>query len=135
MPVRHYLGQNLHAGLAETVNIAVRMTASEIVKGANGGPIPDEAVKIDFALRDAELAVAEGLPPLSRAAVSGTVTGTTAFLQASGARVQMPDGRTLAISEGSFGMAELLAEGCDRPRSGSGWTAEPTPSDRFCTRP
>ena len=105
VPVRHYLGQNLHAGLAETVNIAVRMTASEIVKGANGGPIPDEAVKINFALRDAELAVAEGLPPLSRAAVSGTVTGTTASLQASGARVQMPDGRTLAISEGSFGMA------------------------------
>jgi hypothetical protein len=105
VPVRRFLGQNLHAGVAERVSIAVKMTANEIVKGASGGPIPDEAVRIDFALRGGELAVAEGLPPLSQANVSGAVTGTTASLQAPSARVQMADGRGLGVSEGSFVMA------------------------------
>lgn len=105
VPVRRFLGDNLRAGVAESVNIAVKMTANEIVRGANGGPIPDEAVKIDFAVRDATLVVAEGLPPLSQAVVRGTVTGTTASLQASSARVRMPDGRALAAGEGSFVMA------------------------------
>jgi hypothetical protein len=105
VPVRRFLGQNLRAGVAERVTIAVKMTAAEIVKGASGGPIPDEAVRIDFMVRGGELVVADGLPPLSGANVTGVVTGTTATLQASGARVQMPDERTLAISEGSFAMA------------------------------
>src|SRR4029453_7696010 len=59
VPVRPFLGQTLRPGVAERVTIAVKMTAAEIFKGASGGPIPDEAVRIDFTVRGGELVVAD----------------------------------------------------------------------------
>ena len=70
-------------------------------------PVPEGAVQIDFSVSDGVLAAAEGLPPLSKATVTGTVSGVAASLKAPSARVEMRDGRALAASEGSFAVDDF----------------------------
>lgn len=108
--VREYLLASLRAGVADALTIAVALTERDIVKATSGGPIPEETVKVDFTVRDGELLVAEGLPPLSKAAVSGSVTGTRATLQATGGRAEMADGRALNLSEGVFSVPEFWVD-------------------------
>ncbi|HEX2137512.1 MAG TPA: DUF3971 domain-containing protein [Microvirga sp.] len=101
-PVRTFLVDNLSGGTVETISLKVAMTGADIAAAIGDGPIPDEAVRIEFALSDARLSAAAGLPPLSNAGVTGRVTGTAAAIRAPAGRVEMPDGRALAASEGSF---------------------------------
>jgi AsmA-like C-terminal region len=101
-PVRNFLVDNLKAGSVDSISIHVAMTGADITAAIGDGPIPDEALNLKFALSNAVLSAAEGLPPLSHAVVTGVVTGTRAAITAPGGRVEMPDGRTLAASEGSF---------------------------------
>ncbi|HEV2602762.1 MAG TPA: DUF3971 domain-containing protein [Microvirga sp.] len=101
-PVREFLVKNLKAGAVETLNLAVVMSSEDLKKATADGPTPDASVKVDFALRDAELAAAEGLPPLTQTQVTGHVTGTKASVVAPSGRVVMADGRALNASAGTF---------------------------------
>jgi hypothetical protein len=91
-------------------------------------------MKIDFAIKEAELAVAEGLPPLRRMEVSGTVTGTTANVRSPTARVEMPDGRALAFTAGAFAVANIWSADA-LGASPSGSTAVPMRSAPSCKAP
>jgi hypothetical protein len=106
-PVRRFLVDNLRAGSVDALRIAVAMSSRELTDALASRPVADKAVAVAFAIRDAELAVAEGLPPVSQAYVEGRVTGATASVRAPRGRVQMPDGRALAFSEGSFAMSDF----------------------------
>lgn len=108
--VRQYLVENLRGGTADALAASVSLSARDLTKATTGGPIPDEAVKIDFAVKDGEITVANGLPPLSHADVSGTVTGTKAMIRASRGRAEMSDGRALSLSDGSFSVPEMWAD-------------------------
>jgi hypothetical protein len=107
--IRGYLVENLRSGVLDSLSLAVALSARELADATVGRPIPDGTVKIDFAIKEAELAVTEGLPPLSRMDVSGTVTGTTANVRAPSGRVEMPDGRELGFSAGRFSVANVWA--------------------------
>jgi hypothetical protein len=108
-PVKRFLVDNLRAGSVDDLRIAVAMSARELTDALASRPVPDKAVAVGFVIRDAELAVADGLPPVSQAFVEGRVTGATATVRAPRGRVQMPDGRALAFSEGSFAMSDFWA--------------------------
>jgi uncharacterized protein YhdP len=107
--IRGYLVENLRSGVLDSLSLAVALSARELADATVGRPIPDGTVKIDFAIKEAELAVTEGLPPLSRMDVSGTVTGTTANVRAPSGRVEMPDGRELGFSAGRFSVGNVWA--------------------------
>jgi hypothetical protein len=107
--VRRYLVENLRSGVLDRLGLTVALGAGELADATAGRPIPDQAVKIDFAIKQAELGVAAGLPALSRMDVSGSVTGTDANVRSPTARVEMPDGRALAFSAGAFSVSDIWA--------------------------
>ena len=108
--VRNYLVANLREGMVETLDLAVAMSGEEIVKSMSGGPIPDRSSRIAFTINDGHLKVADGLPHLAGLMTRGTVTGTTAQVSASGGRIQMADGRSLAVSDGTFDLPDTWAD-------------------------
>jgi hypothetical protein len=78
------------------------MTGADVAKAVTGGPTPDESLKIDFAISDGVLQVADGLPPISGMNVTGHVTGKKVAVRASTGLVQMADSRSLGASDGAF---------------------------------
>lgn len=101
-PVRRFLVSNLKAGTLEAIKLKVGMTGADIAKAVSGGPIPDDSLRIDFAISQGTLRAAEGLPPVSRMDVTGLVTGTKVFVRAPTGLVEMAGHRTLNASEGTF---------------------------------
>ncbi|HEY8564921.1 MAG TPA: DUF3971 domain-containing protein [Beijerinckiaceae bacterium] len=104
--VRRYLVANLRAGEVETLAVTAVLSRADLVKANAGERIPEESVRVAFSIADAELKVASGLPPLTGLAVSGTVTGSGVAIRAPKGQIQMADGRALALSDGSFALAD-----------------------------
>jgi hypothetical protein len=101
-PVRRYLVSHLKAGMLESIDLKVAMTGADIEKALNGGPTPDDSLKIDFAVSNGTLLVDEGIPPISGLNATGQVTGTKVLVRAPAGLVQMANNRSLAASEGAF---------------------------------
>ncbi|HEX2555361.1 MAG TPA: AsmA-like C-terminal region-containing protein [Microvirga sp.] len=110
-PIRRFLVANLRAGTAEVLDLKVAMSGADVAAGTSGGPIPDETVRVEFAIRDGELSATEGLPPLSGGTFTGVVTGLKASVAAPVARVALPDGRALGASAGSLSIANFWLDG------------------------
>ena len=110
-PVRRFLVQNLKAGTVESISLHVGMSGADIAAALGHGPIPEDALRVEFEVADATLSAAEGLPPFSRAAVKGLVTGTRAVIRSPGGLVEMTDRRVLTASEGSFVVDNFWPEG------------------------
>lgn len=109
-PVRRFLVANLKAGTLESINLKVGMTGADMAKAVSGGPIPDGALKIDFAISKGVLRAAEGLPPVSRVDATGLVTGTNVLVRAPTGLVEMAGPRTLNASEGAFVLDNYWAD-------------------------
>ena len=103
-PVRRFLVENLKSGTLEDFKLKIAMTGADVERSISGGPIPDEAVKIDFAISQGTLQAAEGLPPISQMDVTGRVTGTMVALRAPAGRVDMAGSHSLNASDGSFAL-------------------------------
>ncbi|HZH52303.1 MAG TPA: DUF3971 domain-containing protein [Microvirga sp.] len=101
-PVRRFLAENLKSGLLGSIALKVGMTGADIRKAVSGGPIPDEALRIEFAIPQGVLAVAEGLPPLGLNNVTGLVTGTKVHLRAPSGQVVMAAPYGLGAADGTF---------------------------------
>lgn len=101
-PVRRFLLSNLKAGTLESIDLKVDMNGADMAKAVSGEAIPDEALKIEFAISQGVLRAAEGLPPISRMDVTGFVTGTKVSVHAPAGLVEMADGRKMIASDGSF---------------------------------
>lgn len=104
-PVRRFLVSNLKAGLLDSIDLKVGLSGADIAKAVSGGPIPDSALKIDFSIAQGVLQAAEGLPPISRMDVTGTVTGTGVTLRAPSGIVEMKGGYALNAADGTFTLA------------------------------
>ncbi len=104
---RTYLVENLRAGMARDVSVAVVITAQNLADMKADRGLPPEAVKVSFDVTDGVLRVADGLPNLSEAHVKGTVTGTSAMIEAETGRVAMPDGRALDFRAGTFALPDF----------------------------
>ncbi len=63
--------------------------------------MPAQAVRIAFAVSE-RLTISSEAPPLSRARVSGLVTGRNTTIRGATAEIRMPDGRALNLQDGSF---------------------------------
>ncbi|GJD49823.1 hypothetical protein OPKNFCMD_2557 [Methylobacterium crusticola] len=101
-PIRTYLVDNLRAGRLEALDIVVDMSMAEFAAAARGEPVPDNAVKIAFSVSDGGLQISPDAPPLSRGRVTGVVTGRNTTIRGANAEIRMPDGRALALQDGSF---------------------------------
>jgi hypothetical protein len=111
-PVRRFLVPRLQGGIVEKLKVGVTLTPSELAHAMAGGIAPEKSFNVDFAIREAEFAVVEGAPAVSAPRAEGGVVDGIAAIRVPNGRIQMPDGRALATSDGSFKMTDL------RPESG-----------------
>jgi hypothetical protein len=101
-PIRTYLVDNLRSGRLDSLDILVDMTMAEFAAATRGEPMPDASVRIAFAVSEGGLTISNDAPPLSRAKVSGLVTGRNTTIRGATAEIRMPDGRALGLQDGSF---------------------------------
>ncbi len=100
--LRGYLAENLGAGKLETMRLQTDLDAADVKSAFSGKPISDRGLSLSFAVSDARMNIIDGLPPLRRLSFLGAATGTTTTLTEGQGRVDMPDGRRLTFSNGSF---------------------------------
>jgi hypothetical protein len=110
-PVRRFLLPRLQGGTVESLNLGIALTPAELAHSMTGGLMPEKSLKLDFALRDTDFTIVEGAPGISQGRAEGRVTGGQASIKVPNGRIQMPDGRVLAGSEGSFAIPELKEDG------------------------
>ncbi|MCJ2140993.1 DUF3971 domain-containing protein [Methylobacterium sp. E-066] len=109
-PARTYLVDQLRRGRIESVDIRVKMSGTVLAAATKGEPAPDDAVHIDFRVSDAALDVTPDAPPVVKGNVSGTITGRSTTVRNVTAEVRGPDGRGLAISDGSFVIPQITPD-------------------------
>ncbi len=107
--VRQLLVERLEAGTVDSLTLVTDMTADAVRATRAGDPTPDESLRVDVSGRGVRFVVGEGIPKLHDLVITGVGTGRTLALTASAARVNLPKGRSLQLSEGSFAIADTWA--------------------------
>jgi len=109
-PARTYLVNQLRRGRVEAVDIRVTMSGTVLAAATRGDPAPDESVHIDFHVSDAALDVTADAPPVTKGNAFGTITGRSTTVRNVTAEIRGPDGRGLAVSDGSFVIPQLTPD-------------------------
>ncbi|MFC0217931.1 DUF3971 domain-containing protein [Pseudochelatococcus lubricantis] len=104
---RRYLIDNLSAGIVDSLNVAVNLTAEQLAASRRREPLPADSVRTQFSASQVTLTAAPGFPPLEQATVSGLVTGATASVTASSAKAEVAPGAILDLSEGRMDVPRL----------------------------
>ncbi len=101
-PIRTYLVDNLRAGRLDSLDILVDMSMAEFAAATRGEPMPDQAVRIAFAVSEGGLTISNEAPPLSPRPGLGAGHRAQHRHPGANAEIRMPDGRALALQDGSF---------------------------------
>lgn len=108
--VRYYLADQLRAGRVDMADMKVVMSGTEIAEATKGAPLPDKGLTIAFRVSDAAIDVSSDAPPVVKGTVNGLITGRTTTIRGVTAEVKGPDGRSLALSDGSFVIAGVTPD-------------------------
>lgn len=108
--VRRYLVENLRSGIVDELTVSVSLSGEELRAAQQKQPVPDKAVKIDFALSDTEFWPTETLPPLTRASARGSITGHSATVRVASATIPLRGGRSLGLQDGFFSVPDTVAD-------------------------
>lgn len=100
--VRNYLVDELRGGRLDQADIQIDMSGPELAAATRGDPMPDNALRVTFAISEAGLTISQDAPPLSGGRVSGTITGRSTTIQNATAEIRLSDSRVLSLSDGSF---------------------------------
>jgi hypothetical protein len=104
------LSRQLVSGRIASVQVDLDLPADDHARMIAGAGMPDGALVVTVDAHQVRFEPAPGLPPLIDATVSGRATGRTVQLAIAKATADLGGGRQLALSEGSFGMAETWIE-------------------------
>ena len=105
--LRVFLVKNLQSGILDRLTVVAKLSVETFQKMKERRPIPEDAVDADFSMSDVRLQVADGMPPLSAASFKGRSSGLSASLKDVIATVALPSGKTIAISDASFNVANF----------------------------
>ena len=109
-PARTYLVDQLRRGRIDSLDVRVKMSGTELAAATRGDPAPDDSVRIDFHVSDAAIDVSADAPPVTKGNVVGVITGRSTTVRNVTAEVHGPDGRGLAITDGSFVIPKLTPD-------------------------
>ena len=100
--VRSYLGQSVEGGTITNFQYALDLDPKSLAAALAKDVIPDASVKLDLAFQDGIMRFDKGLPRIT--AMNGTVhvTGQKVGVDIVGGSVELPEGRTLSIKQGTY---------------------------------
>jgi hypothetical protein len=107
--VHSILTRQLVAARLASVEVNLDLPAEDHARLVHGEGMPDGALSVAIDATQVRFLPGPGLPPLVDGSVKGNVTGRTVQLAVSKAAADLGDGRTLMLSEGSFGMPDFWA--------------------------
>ncbi|MFN3673708.1 MAG: hypothetical protein ACK4VM_17515, partial [Bosea sp. (in: a-proteobacteria)] len=99
------LSRQLLAGRASRITVDVDLPAADHARIESAG-LPDAALAVGIEASGVVFQPGPGLPPLTQAVVSGKATGRTVQVAVERALADLGNGRSLALSEGSFEIAD-----------------------------
>lgn len=104
---RDFLARGVRGGELQHLSLALDMPTAVLQQAARQEPLPRDAVRLEAAVENGVLSVAEGLPPI--AGLSGQARLDALQLQGSASRghLEPRPGRRVALSEGSFAFSRL----------------------------
>jgi hypothetical protein len=102
--VRAWVEEHILAGTIERLAIATNAPMSTFKP--SGPPVPDDGLAIEIAGNGAEIRPVYGLPSIRDADINVRVSGRTAVIGLGRGNVDLSPGRKLAITNGSFEVAD-----------------------------
>lgn len=103
------LSEMVHGGRIEEIDVAIAMSPEANMRLWSGKGMDDDAIAVALKASQVRFLPNPGLPLLVDARVNGTATGRTVSLSVPQATADLGNGRTLALSEGSFAMSDTWA--------------------------
>lgn len=104
---RRYLVSALRGGKAETGTVQVSLSGDQVKSAMNGGSIPDEALLVNVKVENGVFLPTDGLPALTKAAITATVTGRSASVVGKDAVVDLHEKRSLKVPDVTFNIADF----------------------------
>ncbi|MEA2927681.1 MAG: hypothetical protein QOG38_109, partial [Hyphomicrobiales bacterium] len=98
--LRAWVVERVTGGTVERLVMATNAPLSTLVPG--GPPVPDDGLSMDMLTTGNTLRLVDGLPSLRDADLTTRVVGRTATVAIGKAMVDLPSGRKLTLSQGSF---------------------------------
>jgi hypothetical protein len=99
---RTWIRDRMASGAVERVVIATNMPLSSL----GGAPIPEDGLSVEIVANGAVLAPVEELPPIRDADLNMQVRGRAATVTLARGTIELPSGRKLAMSNGTFEVAD-----------------------------
>jgi hypothetical protein len=109
--LRRYVDTSLKGGTVDTLRMTTVLDEPDLHAAFGSAPVTDGAIKLSASLSNATLVPAPGMPPLVGLSIEGRATGTTATMTGREARLELPDGRRLRLSDGSYRQVDTTSPG------------------------
>ena len=105
--VREYLAERLRAAALVKGEMMLDFDAAALATFGTPAPLPEESMRIDFAVTNAAFVWLNGAPPLVGLDATGRVTGRAANVTATRGGIDLGGGKRLALADGVFAMPDF----------------------------
>lgn len=111
---REWVGRSLSGGEVTGGAFEVDMPAGMIADADNRIPVPEENLRVEFAVEGTRIKYLGEMPPMHDVDAHGVVKGDVFDAWVSSGRIDVDGGGSLAVSEGHFHAGELHRKGAPR---------------------
>jgi hypothetical protein len=106
---REWITENVDSGRVSDGTFEVKFAPNELAEAQRTKVLPPNAVKLTVAVRDVVTRYFKKLPVLNNASGTATLKDAAFKLDIDGGFVNLPSGKKLSLSAGTFGATELLS--------------------------
>ena len=111
--VRKWLAAHVRGGLINRVALKLDFPPDVFAAAISDKPLPDKSVAAAWTVSRGALQPLPGAPVINAIAGSGTATGRAVSMDVASAHIEMPSGRRLALSDGSFVISDVSKKPAD----------------------
>ncbi len=107
---RKWVMENVRGGQVLGGKVAVSLEPGELARMEAGAELAPEAVNVELGLADMSLTYIEKLPPILTGNAKMTVSGITFSVDIPQAKIVLPSGQEIALSEGRYFIPDLRVD-------------------------
>src|SRR5262245_22585613 len=104
---RAWVLERVSGGQVMGGRFAVNLDPASVAALKAGGEVPAEAAKVELNLSGMSIAYIREMPPIVTSEATLAVSGTTFAVAIPGGKITAPSGRTIALGQGRFSIADL----------------------------
>lgn len=105
---RKWVYQNIEAGRIVDGEMTIRLAPNQLAESKDTKELPEDSVKLEFALADVRTKYFRGLPEISSASGRASVLSNTFSLTLDQGSIDVPSGKKIALTGGTMVITDLL---------------------------